>query len=311
MTLPPKPVLSKLLVRQLRRTVGADFLTRLQDGTAPTPFDAAALAQFIERVDTAYQLYERDLHLRTRSLEISSQELNEAIAIAENANALKSRFLANVSHEIRTPLHGIIGLLELLQSSALDDKQARYVSVVAQSANSLLAIMNELLDLAKIEAGQMRIDREPFEVRTWLDTALQSWQGRAEAKGLHLSGTVSSAVPPEVVCDPLRLSQVVTNLVGNALKFTEHGEVAVVLDWHAPDQLKLTVSDTGIGIEPAQLTEIFKRFAQADASTTRRYGGTGLGLSICVELTQLMGGTICAHSQPNHGSTFVVQVPAI
>jgi len=207
----------------------------------------------------------------------------------------KGQFLANVSHEVRTPLNGILGLLQLIDPSALPKPQDDYLCEVHKSGRSLLAIVNDLLDLSKIEAGEMRLESVAFDVIAMTEEIAVNYASAAHAKGIELITEIGPDVPPEVCGDPLRLRQVMFNLVNNALKFTKEGEVIVGIrvrkrgPWHV--DLEIRVSDTGVGVSEDRAESIFRPFSQADASTTRQYGGTGLGLPICRQLVELMGAT--------------------
>ena len=244
--------------------------------------------------------------------------VEKARAAAEAANAAKGAFLANVSHEIRTPMNAVLGMTEVvLDGGRLDTEQRECLGIVVESATSLLDVINDLLDLSKIEAGRFDLDPVEFDLRTVLDDTLQALALRAHKKGLELACDIDPGVPDAVVGDPTRLRQVVVNLVGNAVKFTEQGEVTVRVEADplppGAARLRLTVTDTGIGIPADKLRAIFEPFTQADG-TTRRFGGTGLGLTISSHLAGLMGGTIRAESKPGGGSTFhfnaLVGVPA-
>jgi len=220
----------------------------------------------------------------------------------------KGQFLANVSHEVRTPLNGILGLLQLIDPSALPRPQNDYLRQVHKSGRSLLAIVNDLLDLSKIEAGEMRLESVAFDVSSMTEEIAVNYASAAHAKGIELITQIAPEVPSEVCGDPLRLRQVISNLLNNALKFTKEGEVVVgvrVRDrgpWHV--DLEIRVSDTGIGVSEERAESIFRPFSQADASTTREYGGTGLGLPICRQLVELMGGDLQLKSEVGRGSTF-------
>ena len=220
----------------------------------------------------------------------------------------KGQFLANVSHEVRTPLNGILGLLQLIDPKALPQRQTDYLHEVHKSARSLLAIVNDLLDLSKIEAGEMRLESVPFDVAAMMEDIVVNYASAAHAKGIELLTEVDPDVPAEVCGDPLRLRQVISNLINNALKFTNEGEVVVgvrlLSRGPAHATLDIRVSDTGVGIPKDHAETIFRPFSQADASTTREYGGTGLGLPICRQLVELMGGRLRLDSTPGRGSTF-------
>jgi signal transduction histidine kinase/AmiR/NasT family two-component response regulator len=237
-----------------------------------------------------------------------NRKLDAARLAAEEANQAKSQFLANISHEIRTPLNGVLGLAQAISADELSPVQAERIGVLRQSGLGLLAILNDLLDLAKIEAGKLTIEAVPFNPQEVLTAARQAIWATAEAKGLTVETTVMPEAEGLYKGDPTRLRQIIDNLVSNAVKFTPTGRVDVVLSRPA-DALVLTVADTGIGMTPEATIRIFTKFEQADASTTRRFGGSGLGLSICLELAEAMGGAIKADSVEGQGTTFTVILP--
>ncbi|MFN7084998.1 MAG: response regulator [Burkholderiales bacterium] len=288
----------------------------------------------VERiVDALHAVRDGDLDTRVSlkrhdELGILSASLNDMVAslkamttalqhekeAAEAANRAKSRFLANMSHEIRTPMNGVIGMTELLLDGELrDERQRGYALTIRRSAESLLAIINDVLDFSKIEAGKLELEQGDIVPCEFVGEVIELLEERAISKGIAIIATVDDAVPSCVRGDPHRLRQILLNLVGNAVKFTEHGEIrlriSMVQEEQPPHALHFEVSDTGIGIAPSKIDTLFQPFEQGDTSTTKRYGGTGLGLTICRQLVERMGGRIGATSEPGVGSTFWFELP--
>jgi signal transduction histidine kinase/ActR/RegA family two-component response regulator len=251
---------------------------------------------------------EQRVSLYAGELETKNEELASALKTAREATELKSRFLANMSHEIRTPMNAVLGMTEFLLETPLNPEQREYARSVKQAADSLLSLINDILDLAKIESGKLRLDNIPFDLDMTLSEVASLWSLRARAKGLQFTSQVAADLLCQVRGDPGRLRQVLTNLIANSIKFTESGQVTVradlVRETAETITVRFTVKDTGIGIAADQRSLLFQTFTQVDGSTTRKFGGTGLGLAISKQLVEMLGGTIGADSEPGRGSTF-------
>lgn len=239
----------------------------------------------------------------------ATNALSAALTEAEAASKAKSEFLATMSHEIRTPLNGVLGMAAALAGSPLTPKQASMLKIIQDSGQSLLAVLNDILDISKIEAGRIELEEAPFDLDEVLDGAWALYEPIASKKGLHLDITVEPDARGRYVGDPTRVRQVLNNLLSNAVKFTERGEITVFVSREERDDrdgpvLRVTVRDTGVGIPEDKLERLFQPFSQADASTTRRYGGSGLGLAISKRLTEMMGGGVAVRSTPGRGSMF-------
>src|SRR3984957_9808343 len=257
---------------------------------------------------TALKASEQRLKDDAQELEQKNEELEKALSAARESTRLKSRFLANMSHEIRTPMNGVLGMTDFLLGTALDPEQQEYAESIKRSADSLLAVMNDILDLSRIEAGKLRLDHVDFSLPSSIAETSSMFALQARAKGLDFVSSIAPGLPEVAVGDPGRLRQVLTNLLGNAIKFTEQGEVglkAEILSQTRDEiQLRFTLWDSGIGIPLGEQERLFDTFTQVDESNTRKYGGTGGGCAISKQLVELLGGEIGLESEPGKGSKF-------
>ncbi|WFW61256.1 two-component sensor histidine kinase BarA [Citrobacter freundii] len=269
---------------------------------------AMSLAAYHEEMQHNIDQATSDLRETLEQMEIQNVELDLAKKRAQEAARIKSEFLANMSHELRTPLNGVIGFTRLTLKTELNTTQRDHLNTIERSANNLLAIINDVLDFSKLEAGKLILESIPFPLRSTLDDVVTLLAHSSHDKGLELTLNIKNDVPDNVIGDPLRLQQVITNLVGNAIKFTESGNIDILVEKRALSntkvQIEVQIRDTGIGIPERDQSRLFQAFRQADASISRRHGGTGLGLVITQKLVNEMGGDISFHSQPNRGSTF-------
>ncbi|EEE8946745.1 two-component sensor histidine kinase BarA [Salmonella enterica subsp. enterica serovar Enteritidis] len=269
---------------------------------------AMSLAAYHEEMQHNIDQATSDLRETLEQMEIQNVELDLAKKRAQEAARIKSEFLANMSHELRTPLNGVIGFTRLTLKTELNPTQRDHLNTIERSANNLLAIINDVLDFSKLEAGKLILESIPFPLRNTLDEVVTLLAHSSHDKGLELTLNIKNDVPDNVIGDPLRLQQVITNLVGNAIKFTESGNIDILVEKRALSntkvQIEVQIRDTGIGILERDQSRLFQAFRQADASISRRHGGTGLGLVITQKLVNEMGGDISFHSQPNRGSTF-------
>ncbi|MBU1664549.1 MAG: response regulator, partial [Gammaproteobacteria bacterium] len=292
-----------LAQRQLQEAVKQghtvfDWIARRPDGST-FPAEIALHAMTLDG-RPVIQAIMRDISAQKEA----ENALRAARDAALEATEMKSQFVANVSHEIRTPMNGILGMTRLLLGSPLSTRQLEYAEAISRSAEALMRIINDLLDFSKIEAGQLSLEEIDFDLHALLKDVLALYRPRADAKGLALRLEKTGDLPNWVRGDPLRLRQILLNLLDNAIKFTQQGAVVLVADALGDDVIQFAVRDSGIGIPHAVQEHIFQAFAQADGSVSRKFGGTGLGLAICRQLTTLMGGELTLESTPDQGSTF-------
>lgn len=243
--------------------------------------------------------------------ESMADELKEAVVKAEKASQAKSEFLAMMSHEVRTPMNGILGMASLLQESDLKSEQQEQIQTIYSSANSLLAILDDILDFSKLEAGRFTIDSVPFSIANLAQEVINLFEATARKKQIHVELLINENLSSHHLSDPGRFRQVLLNLVGNAIKFTDQGKVTLRITQFASDQVSFSIEDTGIGMNEQVLSSLFSPFTQADLSITRRYGGTGLGLAISKKIIEQMGGSISVESTEGQGSCFSFQLPLI
>ncbi len=282
----------------------------------PGPFIALTLAPLL---GTKFNTWDKTIALvaifglagymadAVRLMRDAARALEKAEADALEASRAKSAFLAMMSHELRTPMNGVLGLAHALRGTPLDNRQAQYLESIEQSGHGLLTILNDILDLSKVEAGKLELEVAPFDIRKSAAQILLVWSETARLKGVDLVLEVDPETPAWLAGDDARVRQILRNLVSNALKFTEAGRVSVHVV-AIPDGLLLAVSDTGVGMNVEQCARLFTPFSQGDRSTARRFGGTGLGLAICRQLATMMGGEIGVESTPGQGSTFTVRL---
>lgn len=284
-----------------------DFVTK--------PIDFTDLETTINKTIDEYkvirqgQLAKEQLDVTIRQKDLAELEKLKA----EQSEKFKQQFLANMSHEIRTPMNSVIGLTNLLIKSKMDEQQAKYLNVIKKSSENLLVIINDILDLSKIEAGKMDFEEIPFTIEDSMDTVFHTMVFKSDEKNLSLEKEIDDSVPEVIIGDPVRLNQILINLTGNAIKFTEKGKVVIKAKELSRKNnisiIEFSITDSGIGIPEEQLNKIFESFSQASSDTTRKFGGTGLGLTISKQLVELQNGSIYVHSRVGQGTTFAFKIP--
>jgi signal transduction histidine kinase/ActR/RegA family two-component response regulator len=303
--------LSRSLARRVIQPVQtlSQAMHEVAAGGSFTPVKVEAGDELFDSLTESFNHLLAKLGEREEELKRAMRELESARDAANAANVLKTQFLANMSHEIRTPLNGVLAMAEVMALGELAPLQRERLDVIRRSGGLLLAVLNDVLDLSKIEAGKLTLLDDDFQLESELDQVRDNFQVIAQGKGLAFSVEVSEPARGWWRGDPDRLRQIVGNLLSNAVKFTTHGEVRATVDLSEGGALRVVIRDTGVGIAPEKLPSLFEKFTQADNSATRRFGGTGLGLAICRELTQMMGGSIDVESREGHGATFTVELP--
>ena len=311
-------IISKPVDALVERMRQVPLKHRMEEECSPHPTDEfgtlfEGFEEMVRALNKRDELLIRHRDNLEKEVDLRTAQLREAKEIAETATAAKSRFLANVSHEIRTPMIGVLGMSDLLRHSPLPDKEKKLAEMVYRSGEALLAIINDLLDLTKAETGKLSLERVPFNIVETVEETIASMQVKADEKGIDMVWESTGAIPEWLLGDPIRFRQILINLIGNSIKFTERGEVRVIVQaGHAnpgePVALQIAVRDTGIGLRPEDQERIFDSFQQADSSTTRKYGGTGLGLTIVRELAELMDGYVELESVAGQGSCFTVHL---
>jgi signal transduction histidine kinase/FixJ family two-component response regulator len=288
----------------------SEAMHEVAGGGSFEPIEVSAQDELFRGLTSSFNHLLGKLGEREEDLKAAMRDLESARDAANAANVLKTQFLANMSHEIRTPLNGVLAMAEVMSMGELGDVQRERLGIIRQSGSLLLAVLNDVLDLSKIEAGKLSLVTEDFELAATLRPTAETFRVLAEGKGLGFDFSISEAAEGWWRGDADRLRQIVGNLLSNAVKFTPQGAVEAAVDVNPQgDVLRLVVRDSGVGIAPEKLPALFEKFTQADNSATRRFGGTGLGLAICRELTQMMGGSIDVESREGHGSTFTVELP--